>query len=149
MTRAEATHAVLEAKRSSGASWKDVAGRVGRPPVWVTAALLGQHPMSAEEAGAAGEALGLADEVVSALQTQPTRGSFDQLPPPDPTTYRLYEVLQVYGPTLKELIHEEFGDGIMSAINFNLAVERGEDESGAERVIITLNGKWLPYEWGS
>ncbi|MEJ7718914.1 MAG: cyanase [Thermoleophilaceae bacterium] len=149
MTRAEATHAVLEAKQGSGISWKEIAERVGRPPVWVTAALLGQHPMSAEEAGAAGEALGLGDEVVSALQSQPSRGSYDQLPPSDPTTYRLYEVLQVYGPTLKELIHEEFGDGIMSAINFNLAVERGEDESGAERVIITLNGKWLPYEWGS
>ena len=147
MTRAEATKAVLEAKRRSPHTWKDVADQVGRPKVWVTSALLGQQPMSGEEAGLAGEALGLDQEVVDALQDQPHRGTLEQVPPTDPTIYRLYEVLQVYGTTLKELIHEEFGDGIMSAINFHMDVERLENEAG-DRVVITLNGKWLPYDWG-
>ena len=84
--------------------------------------------------------------MVAILQEIPTRGSFATLPPTDPTIYRLYEVLQVYGPALKALIHEDFGDGIMSAINFNLALERGEAESGP-RVRITLDGTWLPYQW--
>ncbi len=146
MTRAEAAEAVLQAKRDRGITWKEIAGHVGRAPVWVTAALLGQHPMSAEEAGAAVDALGLGQEVVAALQAQPTRGALESPVPTDPTIYRFYEVLQVYGPTLKELIHEEFGDGIMSAINFRMDVRR-EDDDGEERVIVTLDGKWLPYQW--
>ena len=76
----------------------------------------------------------------------PTRGSYETLPPANPTVYRLYEVLQVYGPALKALIHEDFGDGIMSAITFNLAVERRESDAGP-RVRITLDGKFLPYQW--
>ncbi len=146
MTRADATQAVLEARTARGVSWGEVAERVGRPRVWVTAALLGQHPMSAEEAGAAGEILGLGEDVIAALQVIPTRGALENAVPVDPTMYRLYEVLQVYGPALKELIHEDFGDGIMSAITFNLDLHRVDDESGP-RVIINMNGKFLPYQW--
>ena len=114
--------------------------------MWLTAALLGQHPIPPELAHRVGDTLGLSEEAVTVLQEIPTRGSFLTLPPTDPTIYRLYEVLQVYAPALKALIHEDFGDGIMSAINFNLALERGEAESGP-RVRIILDGKWLPYQW--
>ena len=92
------------------------------------------------------EELGLAVSVLAPLLRQPSRGALDGLVPTDPTVYRLYEVLQVYGPALKELIHEEFGDGIMSAINFRLDVQRRADPQG-DRVVITLDGKFLPYQW--
>jgi cyanate lyase len=146
MTRADVTAEVLAAKRREGMSWTALAERVGADRVWLTAALLGQHPVPPDMARGLGEALRLSDDAVAVLQEVPTRGSFATLPPTDPTIYRLYEVLQVYGPALKALIHEDFGDGIMSAINFNLALERGEADSGA-RVRIILDGKWLPYQW--
>jgi cyanate lyase len=146
MTRADVTAEILAAKRREGLSWTDLASRTGADRVWLTAALLGQHPVPPDLARGLGDALGLSDQAVAILQEIPTRGSFDALPPTDPTIYRLYEVLQVYGPALKALIHEDFGDGIMSAINFNLALERGEAESGP-RVRIILDGKWLPYQW--
>jgi cyanate lyase len=146
MQRADATDEILTARRERELSWTDLAARVGADRVWLTAALLGQHALPAGTARAVGEALGLGDEAVAVLQEVPTRGSFATLPPTDPTVYRLYEVLQVYGPALKELIHEDFGDGIMSAINFNLALERGESDAGP-RVRITLDGKFLPYQW--
>ena len=98
------------------------------------------------EADAAASLLDLDDDVRQALQEQPTRGALDSAVPVDPTIYRFYEVLQVYGPTIKELIHEEFGDGIMSAINFRLDVSR-EPDPGGDRVVVTLNGKFLPYQW--
>jgi cyanate lyase len=146
MTRADVTAEVLAARRREGLSWSDLADRAGADRVWLTAALLGQHPVPPDLARSLGDTLGLSEEAVALLQEIPTRGSFASLPPTDPTIYRLYEVLQVYGPTLKALIHEDFGDGIMSAINFNLALERGEAESGP-RVRIILDGKWLPYQW--
>jgi cyanate lyase len=146
MTRADATAEVLAAKRRERLSWSDLAGRAGADRVWLTAALLGQHTVPPDLAARLGDTLGLSEEAVAILQEVPTRGSFPSLPPTDPTIYRLYEVLQVYGPALKALIHEDFGDGIMSAINFNLALERGEAESGP-RVRIILDGKWLPYQW--
>jgi cyanate lyase len=146
MTRADVTAEILAAKRREGLSWSDLADRAGADRVWLTAALLGQHPVPPDLAARLGDALGLSEEGVAILQEVPTRGSFPSLPPTDPTIYRLYEVLQVYGPALKALIHEDFGDGIMSAINFNLALERGEAESGP-RVRIILDGKWLPYQW--
>jgi cyanate lyase len=137
---------VRAAKARLGVRWDQLAQAVGRPVAWTTAALLGQHPMSAAQAGAAAELLELDEDVVSALQLQPTRGALDAPVPTDPTVYRFYEVLQVYGPTIKELIHEEFGDGIMSAINFRLDVRRVADPAG-DRVVVTLDGKFLPYQW--
>ena len=102
--------------------------------------------MPEAEARAAVALLELDDDARQALQLQPTRGALDTAVPVDPTIYRFYEVLQVYGPTIKELIHEQFGDGIMSAINFRLDVSRVPDPAG-DRVVVTLDGKFLPYQW--
>jgi cyanate lyase len=146
MDRADVTAEIVTAKRRERISWTDLADRVGADRVWLTAALLGQHAVPPELARELGDALGLTDEAVAILQEIPTRGSFETVPPTDPTIYRLYEVLQVYGPALKALIHEDFGDGIMSAINFKLALDRGETDAGP-RVRITLDGKFLPYQW--
>jgi cyanate lyase len=147
LTRDDVTAAVLAAKRSKQLTFTQLAEQLGKPKVWLTAALLGQHPFQPEDAARVGELLGLDDEQVVVLTEVPTRGSFSPTAPPtDPTMYRLYEVLQVYGPALKQLIHEEFGDGIMSAINFNLDLER-RAHPGGDRVRITLDGKFLPYAW--
>ncbi len=146
MTRSDVTVQILAAKRREKLTFTELADRTDTDRVWLTAALLGQHPLPPELAEKVADTLSLPDEAVAVLQEIPTRGSCDGLPPTDPTIYRLYEVLQVYGPALKALIHEDFGDGIMSAINFNLSLERGEAESGP-RVLIGLDGKWLPYQW--
>lgn len=146
MTKDRAAQAVREAKARLGVTWAQVAEAVGRPVAWTVAALLGQHPMSPAEAAAAANLLELDEDTTRALQLQPTRGSLGAAVPTDPTIYRFYEVLQVYGPTIKELIHEQFGDGIMSAINFRLDVRRVPDPDG-DRVEVILNGKFLPYQW--
>ncbi|HLS72564.1 MAG TPA: cyanase [Actinomycetaceae bacterium] len=146
VTKEQAAQVVRHAQFRSGVSWKAIAEAIGRPPVWTVAALLGQHPLSAEEAATVAELLDLDEDVVHALRMQPYRGSGAQEVPTDPTVYRLYEAIDVYGPAIKELIHEEFGDGIMSAINFKVDVERREDPTG-DRVVITLDGKFLDYNW--
>ena len=146
MIREEATEQILEAKKQKGLTFEAIAQKVGRHKVWTTAALLGQHPMSAEEADAVGDLLDLDPEVTEALQEIPLRGSLDSDVPTDPTIYRIHEITQVYGTTIKALIHEEFGDGIMSAINFKMDIEKVEDPEG-ERVRITYEGKFRPYKW--
>ncbi|KIF69429.1 cyanate hydratase [Streptomyces sp. AcH 505] len=146
LTKQEAAEAVRAAKVQTGITWAQLAEAVGRPLAWTTAALLGQHPMPKEEAETAAALLELDKDVAVAFQLQPTRGALDAAVPVDPTIYRLYEVVQVYGPTIKELIHEQCGDGIMSAINFRLDVKRVPDPAG-DRVVITLDGKYLPYQW--
>lgn len=146
VTKQQAAEIVREAQFRTGTSWQKIAEAIGRPVVWTVAALLGQHPMSLEEATKAGEMLGLDEDVVLALQRQPYRGSGSQEIPTDPTIYRLYEAIDVYGAAIKELIHEEFGDGIMSAINFKIDVQRRPDPSG-DRVVITMDGKFLDYNW--
>ncbi|WP_047864291.1 cyanase [Rubrobacter aplysinae] len=146
MDREEATRRILEAKGARDLTFEELSRRIGRHKVWTTAALMGQHPMSAEEAAAATGALGLDEEVARSLQQIPTRGALGHEVPSDPTIYRIHEVTQVYGPTIKALIHEEFGDGIMSAINFRMDVEREGDPEG-DRVRITYSGKFLPYQW--
>jgi cyanate lyase len=113
----------------------------------VAAAVLGQHPLSRDEAEKLVAMFSLPADAVVALAQIPTRGGLDGAVPVDPTIYRLYEMLQVYGPALKALIHEDFGDGIMSAINFRADVERVPDPAG-DRVRITLDGKFLAYQWG-
>jgi cyanate lyase len=145
-TKKEAAEAVLDAKERLGLSWAQLAETIGTPLAWTTAALLGQHPMDTEHAAAAGRVLELEPDVVIALRRQPLRGALETAVPADPTIYRFYEVLQVYGPTIKELVHEQFGDGIMSAINFRLDVSKVEDPAG-DRVVVTLDGKFLPYQW--
>lgn len=150
MNRTQATEVLQEARRARGLSFNTLATELGQPPVWLTAALLGQHPMAP---GLTQQLLDLLQipqdqhpELIAVLKEVPMRGSFETWPPTDPTVYRLYEVLQVYGPALKELLHEEFGDGIMSAINFQLDLTR-QAHPGGDRVVITLNGKFLSYAW--
>lgn len=145
VTKSEAAQIVKVARTRAGLTWAQVAEAIDRPAPWTVAALLGQHPVPAAEAQKVGELLGLDAEVVEALQTQPTRAGLDEQLD-DPTIYRFYEALAVYGPAIKELIHEEFGDGIMSAINFKLDVQRREDPDG-DRVVVTFDGKFLDYRW--
>ncbi|KMS90370.1 cyanase [Prauserella rugosa] len=147
ITKKDAATVVLAAKDRLGLTWEKLAELLDAPVAWSTAALLGQHPLSAEQARTAAQVLELDDEVAAALRAQPTRGALETAVPTDPTIYRFYEVLQVYGPTIKELIHEKFGDGIMSAINFRLDVDRRADPGG-DRVVVTLDGKLLAYQWG-
>jgi cyanate lyase len=145
MTRSECTESVLAAKQSRGLSWRSIAEALDRHVVWTTAALLGQATMDRAEAEKAAELLGLGPEVAEALQRYPSKGSLAVSPPTDPLIYRFYEIVQVYGTTLKEVIHEEFGDGIMSAIDFTMGVERVPDPKG-DRVRVTMEGKFLPYK---
>jgi cyanate lyase len=145
MTRADATDLILAAKAEKQLTFAAIAKAVGRHPVWVTAALHGQATMSAEEAQAAADALGLGPDVAAALQTIPLKGSVGETVPVDPLIYRFHEITQVYGTTLKALIHEMFGDGIMSAIDFTMDVQKKADPKG-DRVVITMDGKFLPYK---
>lgn len=145
MTKAEAAELVRTARIRAGLTWAEIAAHLDKPLVWTTAALLGQHPVPEKTAAEAGALLGLDESVVQALQLQPYR-SPDPAAQSDPTIYRLHEALAVYGPALKELIHEEFGDGIMSAINFKMHLARRPDPDG-DRVVITLDGKFLDYRW--
>jgi cyanate lyase len=144
--RQDLTEQILAAKRAKGLTWASLAETLDAPVEWSTAALLGQFPLDESQARAAAETLGLSEDAVPELIASPMRGGLDAVVPTDPTIYRLYEIVQVYGPALKELIHEEFGDGIMSAINFGFTVRRIPDRGG-DRVEIVLNGKFLPYEW--
>ncbi len=140
-----AAETIRSAKQSSGKTWGEIADAIGRPKEWTVSALLGQHPVPKAEAEKAGELLGLDAETVLALQQQPYRGSLGDAAN-DPTVYRFLEAIAVYGPAIKELIHEEFGDGIMSAINFKIDVSRRPDPSG-DRVVVTFDGKFLDYNW--
>jgi cyanate lyase len=146
MTKEQATTAVQLAMRAKGLTFAELADQLGRPKVWVAAAVLGQHPFSADEAAQLVSTLGIHHDMGAALQQIPTRGGLDAAVPVDPTIYRFYELIQVYGPALKALIHEEFGDGIMSAINFRADITRVADPAG-DRVRITLDGKFLPYQF--
>jgi cyanate lyase len=147
MTRADVTARVLEAKQRLGLSWREIAEKLGNgSPVFYTAALLGHHALKPEEAARAGDLLNLGEAEVAILAEIPeNRGASLEMPPSDPLVYRFYEIVQGYGPTLKALINEEFGDGIMSAIDFSLEIEREPDPKG-DRVRVTMSGKFLPYK---
>ncbi|MEU9112292.1 cyanase [Streptomyces sp. NPDC048483] len=136
--------AAVEAKTRKDVSWQQIADAAGLSVAFVTAAVLGQHALPDEAAKAVAALLGLDDDAVMLLQTIPTRGSIPGGIPTDPTIYRFHEMLQVYGTTLKALVHEQFGDGIISAINFKLDVKKVADPEGGERAVITLDGKYLP-----
>ena len=140
-----ATLKILEAQKRKALTFDQIATKVGKHPIWVTSALLGQASMSKTEADAVAEYLELGEDVSQALQDFPSKGSLDSSVPVDPLIYRLYEIIQVYGTTLKALIHEKFGDGIMSAIDFEMDIQKIEDPKG-DRVKLTLNGKFLPYK---
>jgi len=144
MDRSRATELILSAKKAKGLTWADIAEAVGGHKIWVTSALLGQNSMDATQARRAAESLGLDDTVAEALQECPMKGSIGKTVPVDPLIYRFHEITQVYGTSIKEIIHEMFGDGIMSAIDFRMSIDRKADPKG-DRVVVTLDGKFLPY----
>ena len=145
MTRDEVTQLILTAKRRKQLKWPQLAQAAGQSKEWTTAALLGQMTLTGEQAERVGKMLDLPKEAVELLKTIPYKGSLPTTVPTDPLIYRFYELVNVYGSTLKELIHEEFGDGIMSAIDFSMDIAREPDPKG-DRVHIVLSGKFLPYK---
>lgn len=136
---------IVAAKKKKQWTWNQVAEKLGHSPVWVCAACLGQMSMTAETAEKTGTLFDLSAEEVALLQEAPYRGSLPTAVPTDPLIYRFYELVSVYGTTWKELIHEEFGDGIMSAIDFDMTLERQPDQKG-DRVKIGMTGKFLAYK---
>jgi len=144
MTKMQMKEAILEAKQAKGITWTDLGATIGLSPEFTCSACLGMNSLKAEQADALCTVLGLPAEVSAALQAFPMK-TWDQLVPTDPVIYRWYEIVGVYGETIKELIHEKFGDGIMSAIDFSMTVDKQEDPKG-DRVVVTLNGKFLPYK---
>jgi cyanate lyase len=145
MNRLEVTEKIISTKVSKGIRWEAVAKKVGLSKEWVTAACLGQMTLDHAQAKIVGKIFGLTVEEQKWLQVVPYKGSLSTPVPTDPLIYRLYEVVSVYGSTIKELIHEEFGDGIMSAIDFSMDIARQPDPKG-DRVNVVLSGKFLPYK---
>jgi cyanate lyase len=146
MTRDELTCKILSTKRARRLTWKTVVAEIGGgSAVYLTAALMGQMKLRPEQAERVAELFDLSEDEKLLLQEVPYRGSLPTAVPTDPLIYRFYELLQVYGTTWKELIQEEFGDGIMSAIDFDMSIERQPDPKG-DRVNLTLSGKFLPYK---
>jgi cyanate lyase len=136
---------ILAIKAKKSLTWAQIAEKIGRSPVWTCAACLGQMSMTADQAEKAGLLLGLDEDEMVLLQAIPYRGSLPNAVPTDPLIYRFYELVMVYGTTWKELIQEEFGDGIMSAIDFDMTLERQPDQKG-DRVKIGMSGKFLAYK---
>ena len=145
MDRNEVTKKILTAKVKHKMTWADIAKKVGNSKEWTTAAMLGQMTLNAEQAAITKELFSLTDEETAWLQIVPYKGTLPTAVPTDPLIYRWYEIVSVYGTTIKELIHEEFGDGIMSAIDFSMDIKRQADPKG-DRVNVMLSGKFLPYK---
>jgi cyanate lyase len=145
MDRATVTQKIVTAKVKQGLRWADIAQEVGQSKEWTTAALLGQMKLTAAQAAVAKRLFGLDDEETAWLQIVPYKGSLPTAVPTDPLIYRFYELVNVYGLTFKELINEEFGDGIMSAIDFSMDLTR-EPHANGDRVSIVMSGKFLPYK---
>ena len=144
-SRTQVTDMIQSAKILKGIKWSQIAEAVGQSKEWSTAACLGQMAMTKQQAEAVGELLELTDEAIAWLQIVPYKGSLPTEVPTDPLIYRWYELVSVYGTTLKELIREEFGDGIMSAIDFSMDLQRENDPKG-DRVSVVMSGKFLPYK---
>ncbi|EIF34962.1 cyanate hydratase [Burkholderia sp. Ch1-1] len=145
MDRNDVTKKIIAAKVRSKLSWGEIATKIGRSKEWTTAAMLGQMTLDAKQAAVVRELFDLTDEETAWLQIVPYKGSLPSAVPTDPLIYRWYEIVSVYGTTIKELIHEEFGDGIMSAIDFSMDIEREPNPNG-DRVKVVLSGKFLPYK---
>jgi len=145
MNRNDVTEKIITVKVKKSIKWADVATKVGESKEWVTAACLGQMTLNAEQAKVLGKIFGLEAEEQKWLQVVPYKGSLPTPVPTDPLIYRWYEIVSVYGTTIKELIHEEFGDGIMSAIDFSMDIKREPNDKG-DRVNVVLSGKFLPYK---
>ena len=144
MNRNDVTEKIITVKVKKDIKWADVATKVGESKEWVTAACLGQMTLNAAQAKVLGKIFGLDAEEQKWLQVVPYKGSLPTPVPTDPLIYRWYEIVSVYGTTIKELIHEEFGDGIMSAIDFSMDIKREPNDKG-DRVNVVLSGKFLPY----
>ena len=144
-SRTQVTDMIQSAKILKGIKWSQIAEVVGQSKEWSTAACLGQMAMTKQQAESVVELLELTDEAIAWLQIVPYKGSLPTEVPTDPLIYRWYELVSVYGTTLKELIHEEFGDGIMSAIDFSMDLQRENDPKG-DRVSVVMSGKFLPYK---
>ena len=145
MDRLNVTEKIITTRISKGLKWSDVADKVGLSKEWVTAACLGQMALNSEQAAVVGDLFGLTVDERQWLMVPPYRGSLPTSVPTDPLVYRFHELVSVYGTTFKELIHEEFGDGIMSAIDFHMDLQREPHPQG-DRVKITMSGKFLPYK---
>lgn len=145
MDRNEVTKKIMAAKVASKLTWGEIAAKIGMSKEWTTAAMLGQMTLDAKQAAVARELFDLTDEETAWLQIVPYKGSLPTAVPTDPLIYRWYEIVSVYGTTIKELIHEEFGDGIMSAIDFSMDIQR-EPNANGDRVKVVLSGKFLPYK---
>jgi cyanate lyase len=145
MDRTDVTRRIVETKVRKGIKWADVAKAVGESKEWVTAGCLGQMTFTAAQAAKVGEIFELTEDEIAWLQVVPYKGSLPTAVPTDPLIYRWYEIVSVYGTTVKELIHEEFGDGIMSAIDFSMDITREPDPKG-DRVNVVMSGKFLPYK---
>jgi cyanate lyase len=145
MDRHQVTQKIISTKVARGMRWTDIAAEVGQSKEWTTAALLGQMTLNRAQADKVQAMFALTDEETAWLQIVPYKGSLPTAVPTDPLIYRWYEIVSVYGTTIKELIHEEFGDGIMSAIDFSMDIQREADPKG-DRVQVVLSGKFLPYK---
>ena len=145
MKRDICTALVLEAKQEKQITYQQIAQAIGRNIVWTTSAILGQNTFDANEAKTVSKLLGLGADIANALQIFPSKGTTAIMPPTDPLIYRLYEIVLVYGETIKEVIHEKVGDGIMSAIDFTMDIEKEENPKG-DRIKIILDGKFLAYK---
>ena len=143
--KGELTGKILQAKTEKAVTFEQIAQAVGAHEVWVTSCIFGQNSMLPDQAKALVDYLDLDDDVATALQEFPLKGSLDQSVPVDPLIYRFHEITQVYGTTMKAVIHEKFGDGIMSAIDFSIDIGKQENPKG-DRVVVTYNGKFLPYK---
>ena len=145
MTRADLTEKILDIKREKAWTWKHICGEIGGfSPMLIVGALLGQMKLTKPQAGKAAELFGLSKAEEAMLNEVPLRGT--AMPPTDPLIYRFYELVMINGPAWKALIEEEFGDGIMSAIDFDMEIERKPDPKG-DRVKITMSGKFLPFKY--
>lgn len=145
MTREDVTDLIYSAKVQKGLKWVDVAKKIKLSKEWTTAACMGQMTLTKAQALVIGKTFDLPAEAIALLQVVPYKGSLPTSVPTDPLIYRWYEIVNVYGTTIKELIHEEFGDGIMSAIDFSMDIKREPDPKG-DRVNVVLSGKFLPYK---
>ena len=144
LTKDDVAALILSAKKQAGLTWEEIAEKIEMSPVWTHSACMGMNAFPAEKAKLMVSVMGLPQEAESVLSESPTK-IWEQSVPTDPCIYRLYEIVGVYGPTMKEVIHEKFGDGIMSAIDFSMSIDKEKNPMG-DRVVVTMNGKFLPYK---
>jgi cyanate lyase len=146
LTREEVAKMALESKERLGLKWTQVGEAIGRAPVYAAMLVYGYGQANAEEAQGLVKALSLPEEAKAVLQKAPFRVPAQPWPPTDPFVYRFYEIVMLYGPVFKDVAHEIFGDGIMSAIDMSVDIKKVEDPPGVPRMVLNLNGKWLQYK---